>query len=82
MWLSRRDGNELFNRVREVEKSFAVNEEHNKNIEELFINHDKQEMIKYDKIQKKLDILFKFQYIAIGALILFEFLHKLGYLSL
>lgn len=68
--------------MREVEKTFAVNEEHNKNIEKLFIKHDAEEMTKYDNIQKRLDSLQKFQYIFIGALTFFEILNRMGYISI
>lgn len=80
-WLSKKDGNELFTRLRDIERISAVREEHEQNLEELFIKHDREEMLKYDNIQKRLDNLQKFQYIAIGALTLFEFLHRLGLLT-
>ena len=80
-WLSKKDGNELFTRLRSIEKEIAVKGEHDDNLEELFIKHDREEMVKYDNIQKRLDNLQKFQYIAIGALTLFEFLHRLGLLT-
>ena len=80
-FLSNKDVNEIFTRLREVEKVVEVNQEHNSNLEIMFTNHDKQEMIKYDSIQDRLDKLSKFQYMAIGGFILFEFLHKMGYIS-
>jgi tetrahydromethanopterin S-methyltransferase subunit G len=81
MWISRKDINELFSRVREVEKHIAVNKEHDNNLEELFIKHDKEEMIKYDKIQKRLDDLYKILYLVFGGFIFLETLHKFGLIS-
>ncbi len=60
-----------------------------KNLELLFFRHDKEEMIKYDKIQNKLNEMDKnnnedkkYRNIVIGFIISFEFMHKLGYISL
>ena len=80
-FLSRKDGDELFKRVRFIEQTVAVNQEHDKNLEELFKEHDKQEMIKYDNIQKRLDSNSKFQYMVVGGFILLETLHKFGIIS-
>ena len=79
-WLSKKDGNEFSTRLSFIEKEIAVNKVHDNNLAELFIKHDREEMKKYDNIQKRLDNLQKIQYIALGALMLFEFLHRLGLL--
>jgi len=86
--LSSRDSKELFSRVSDIEKTLAVREEHNTNLEQLFIKHDKEEMIKYTNIQNRLDSMDKKQqknenikYGLVAIFLFFEFLVKMGYLS-
>ena len=81
IFLSNKDANEIFTRLREVEKVVEVNNEHNLNLEKMFTKHDEQEMIKYDSIQKILAVLVRNQNYMIGAFIFYEFLNKMGYIS-
>ena len=88
MWISKEDINNLFDRLRFLENKVNVKEEHNNNLEELFIKHDKEEMIKYNKIQERLDSMDKKQqknenikYSFVAVFLFFEFLQKMGFIS-
>ncbi len=43
----------IYTRLRELESNQKVKEANYKNLEFLFFRHDKEEIIKYDKIQNK-----------------------------
>lgn len=81
-FLSNKNIDEIYTRLRQVEKVVEVNQEHNSNLENMFEKHDEQEMIKYDSIQKTLVTLVRNQNYMVGAFILYEFLHKMGYISI
>lgn len=68
--------NEIFTRLRELERSHAVNLEHDKILESMFKEHDEKEMKKHDKINDSLDSLKKNQFIAFGILIAYEYFTK------
>lgn len=89
MFASRRDLNNLFQRVRDIEKNDAVQEEKDNHLLEAFEKHDKQEMIKYDKIDKRLEQIEnenkqdrKYRNYFVGGSILLGFLHEFGYISI
>lgn len=87
-WLSKNDGLALFDRLRKLEKKTAVDREHDGNLENMFKIHDKKEMKKYKKIQKRLDSMDKKQqknenikYSFLAVFVFFEFLVKMGLIS-
>jgi hypothetical protein len=88
MFISRRDLNDVFDRLRVVESDVRIQSERDTNILEKldknnknFEDHDENEMIKYDEINKSLDNLKKDRYLVIGGFLLFEILSKYGLIS-
>lgn len=89
MFIRNKDLNALFDRLRIVEQEVAVQEEKDINLLEAFAKHDKEEMIKYEIIQKRLNSMDKenkedrkYRNYVVGALITFETLSRLGYISI
>ena len=71
---TKRDLNEVFDRVRKLETAQAVSKERDKtlvdkmdSLHEFFKDHDGQEMRKYDNMNKDIKYLTKFAYIATGV---------------
>ena len=70
---TKRDLNEVFDRIRKLETSHAVTKERDKTLlekmdglKDFFEKHDKQEMAKYNDINKDVKQLTTFMYIATG----------------
>jgi len=89
VFLTRKDFNDIYDRLRIVEENVAVKSEHDKHISDkideianTFNEHDKAEMIKYDSIKQSIDKLFKHFYMIVGAFLLFQYLITNGYINL
>ena len=77
----KKDLNELFNRIRKLETARAVAVTKEESIVEkidefkaLFEKHDKNEMQKYEKIEKKMALLFRYLYLVSGAGLVLSFI--------
>lgn len=80
MFFYKKEFSELFDRLRTVENKVDVHKADDDNLKNLFLIHDKKEMEKYDKIQLSLDSLQKDRNYIVGAFVLYELMHKFGYL--
>ncbi|NCO01426.1 MAG: hypothetical protein GW906_06330 [Epsilonproteobacteria bacterium] len=76
MFVSKRELNDIYDRLRDAENSLSINIEHDKNLESLFKTHDINEMKKYDSIDESIKKLSQNQYIAVGILIAYEYFTK------
>jgi len=76
MFISNKELNDIYDRLRSAENQLSVNIEHDKNLESLFKIHDEKEMKKYDSIDDSIKKLSQNQYIAVGILLAYEYFTK------
>lgn len=65
----------IFDKLEAINKTMSIHKEN-------FVQHDKNEMNKYDIIDKRLVKIERIIYICIGAILAFQFLSKMNFIKI